>query len=353
MNNYWIGCIEDRQDPSQIGRFRVRVLGLHTPDKIKLPTKDLPWCSVITPDGGNSGMGTSPPFFVEGTWVLVSFRDKDRQEPMIHGSISGKPSYEGPKEAEEAEGFLDPLGEYPLKKDEPDMHETARGVLTAANPVARDALRKTGISTADFDGFSIASHAGDEASSTISASDGSSWDIPLVVSGTYAPAYPFNHTFATESGHLLEFDDTSGHERVHVSHMSGSYLEWSADGTRTALTVLDSYDAALGSTFTYVGGNTVETVDGSLKLKVNNTNSSGANYDIEVGSGASLNIMVRDGNLNMNVAGNVNQIIDGDLNASMNNLRLDASGAATITAGNTLTLTGGDVDINGDPINLN
>ena len=217
MNNYWIGCIEDRQDPSQIGRFRVRVLGLHTPDKIKLPTKDLPWCSVITPDGGNSGMGTSPPFFVEGTWVLVSFRDKDRQEPMIHGSISGKPSYEGPKEAEEVEGFLDPLGEYPLKKDEPDMHETARGVLTAANPVARDALRETGVATADFDGYTIPNTTPSDTS--VAGSDGGTFDMPLVVSGTYAPSYPFNHVFATESGHMLEFDDTSEQERVHLSHM--------------------------------------------------------------------------------------------------------------------------------------
>ena len=55
----------------------------------------------------------------------------------------------------------------------------------------------------------------------------------------------------------------------------------------------------------------------------------------------------------MNVAGNVNQIIDGDLNASMDNFRLDASGKATITAGSTLTLTGGNVDINGETIDLN
>jgi len=349
MKDFWIGCIEDRNDPAKVGRFRVRILGLHTEDKVKLPTKDLPWCPVIAPDGGNSGMGTTPPFFVEGTWVLLSFRDKDRQEPMIHGAIAGKPSVAGT--AEETAGFFDPEGKYPLKADEPDMHEVARGVLTATNPVARDALRETGVSTADFDGYTIPNTTPSDTS--VAGSDGGTFDMPLVVSGTYAPSYPFNHVFATESGHMLEFDDTSEQERVHLSHMSGSYMEWQASGTKTAVTVMDAYDIVKGDQFIHIGGAKVETLDGSFKLKVNKGNTAGAHYDIEVGSGASLNIMVRDGSLNMNVKGNVNQNIDGDLNASMDNFRVDASNKVTITAGSTLTLTGGDVDINGDPINLN
>ena len=349
MKDFWIGCIEDRKDPAQVGRFRVRVLGLHTEDKEKLPTKDLPWCPVVSGDGGNSGMGTTPPFFVEGTWVLISFRDKDRQEPLIHGAISGKPSVAGT--AEETGGFFDPEGKYPLKANEPDIHEVARGNLDAANPAGRDALRETDVATADFDGYTIPNTTA--TATSVTGSDGGTFDMPLVVSGTYAPSYPFNHVFATESGHMLEFDDTASHERVHLSHMSGSYMEWQASGTLTAVTVMDAYDIVKGNEFIHIGGAKVETLDGSFKLKVNKGNTAGAHYDIEVGAGASLNIMVRDGSLNMNVKGDVNQNIDGDVNMSMDNFRVDASNKVSITAGSTILIDGGDVDINGDPINLN
>ena len=39
------GVVEDRKDPQQLGRYRVRVLGIHTDDKKVLPTADLPWHS--------------------------------------------------------------------------------------------------------------------------------------------------------------------------------------------------------------------------------------------------------------------------------------------------------------------
>ena len=76
MKNYY-GVIESRADPKQLGRVRVRVLGIHTEDKVLLPTSDLPWATVLSHDGSNSGLGTTPSFFVEGTWVLVGFFDDD------------------------------------------------------------------------------------------------------------------------------------------------------------------------------------------------------------------------------------------------------------------------------------
>ena len=68
MKNYY-GVIESRADPKQLGRVRVRVLGIHTEDKVLLPTADLPWATVLSHDGSNSGLGTTPSFYVEGTWV--------------------------------------------------------------------------------------------------------------------------------------------------------------------------------------------------------------------------------------------------------------------------------------------
>ena len=38
---WFVGVVEDRQDPKHLGRVRVRCLGYHTEDLIKLPTIDL------------------------------------------------------------------------------------------------------------------------------------------------------------------------------------------------------------------------------------------------------------------------------------------------------------------------
>ena len=47
---YWFtGVVEDRHDPQYLGRVRVRCIGLHTDDKVELPTADLPWASCVLP----------------------------------------------------------------------------------------------------------------------------------------------------------------------------------------------------------------------------------------------------------------------------------------------------------------
>jgi len=348
MRNTYIGVIEDRRDPKKLGRFRVRVLGLHPIETDILPTADLPWATVITPSGGNSGLGMTPPFFVEGTWVYVSYRDENRQEPLIHGSLSGIPEEAG--SIIDGQGFRDPFGVYPVEAEVSDINELARGETDAANPTNRENKRRTSVATSDFDGFEIAT-VGDNLS--VAGSAGGSFDMPAILGGTYAPEYPFNHVYATEAGHVLEFDDTTGSRRVHLSHSSGSYLEYSNDGTLVSHSISEKYDVVNSNLFNFTGGNEVSTIDGSLKLKVNKSDTAGNHYDIEVGSGANLNIMVREGNLNMNVKGNVNQFIDGDLNASMDNLRLDASNKISMTAGGQIKIDGGSVDIDGTPIDLN
>ena len=350
MKNYYIGVVEDRIDPDLLGRFRVRVLGLHPIEQNILPTSDLPWATVVVPSGGNSGLGMTPPFLVEGTWVYVTYRDSDKQEPLIHGALPGQPSNAGSDYEDANEGMRDPNGVYPVKADESDVNELARGVADASNPTNRENKRRTSLATADFDGFEIPTVSGNL---SVVQSAGGSFDMPAILNGTYNPTYPFNHVFATETGHVLEFDDTPLTRRVHLSHASGSYMEYSNDGTLVNHILSDNYSIVNSNSFHFTGGNTVQTIDGSLKVKVNKSDTAGANYDIEVGSGANLNIMVRQGDLNMNIKGNVNQFIDGDMNASMDNLRLDASNKITMSAGGQIHIDGGSVNIDGNPIDLN
>ena len=352
MNNYY-GVVESRADPKQLGRVKVRVLGIHTEDKVQLPTADLPWATVLSHDGSNSGLGTSPSFYVEGTWVLVSFFDKDRQEPLVVGGLPGIPAALGNPDV----GFNDPnrrstdsssddykLSVYPAAVNTSDVHENARGSLTAVSPVARDSIRKTAVPTADFDSTSVSTVGG---SLTVAASDGSTYDEPLVIDGgttdtvgTYKPTYTKNHVYSTEKGHLFELDDTEGYQRIAITHSAGSYQEYSNDGTYVSHIVSKMYETVSNDKFSLIEGDSVETIDKGLKLKVNKLGASGNNYDIEVGANASLNIMVRTGDVNLNVTGNVNVKSSGDTNIDCANFRVAASGAVKITSGT------GNIDLN-------
>ena len=47
----------------------------------------------------------------------------------------------------------------------------------------------------------------------------------------YAAKYPYNHVYESESGHVLEADDTPGAERLHLYHRAGSFTEFHPNGT--------------------------------------------------------------------------------------------------------------------------
>ena len=88
---FWFtGVVEDRVDPMQMGRVKVRVHGIHTEDKTLLPTKDLPWSQVMMPitSASLAGIGTSATGIVQGSWVVGYVLDgSDMQEnipPTYH-----------------------------------------------------------------------------------------------------------------------------------------------------------------------------------------------------------------------------------------------------------------------------
>ncbi len=104
---WFIGVVEDRNDPSKLGRVKVRCLGFHTEDKNDIPTQDLPWAHVMHPvtDPSMQGMGSTPSFLVEGTCVVGFFRDsKEKQQPTIIGTLPGVPK----NSADHTQGFNDP-----------------------------------------------------------------------------------------------------------------------------------------------------------------------------------------------------------------------------------------------------
>ena len=128
---WFVGVVEDRADPKTLGRLRVRCLGYHTEDLIKLPTKDLPWSHVMNPitSATVSGLGQSPLGAVEGSWVVGFFQDgADAQQPIIIGTLPGVPS-ELPTQGNN-KGFQDEVhANYPKYK-ETDVNRLAVNAKT-------------------------------------------------------------------------------------------------------------------------------------------------------------------------------------------------------------------------------
>jgi len=84
---WFIGVVEDRNDPLKLGRVRVRCFGWHSTDKNKLKTEDLPWAQTIQPVTAPSAAASG---LTEGIWVFGFFMDGDQaQRPMIMGQIPG------------------------------------------------------------------------------------------------------------------------------------------------------------------------------------------------------------------------------------------------------------------------
>ena len=364
--HWFIGVVEDRNDPLQVGRVRVRAVGYHTENKTILPTEDLPWATVMTSteSSGMSGLGTTPHFLVLGTHIVGFFRDVDCQEPVILGALPGAPGQYGNPNV----GFADPTRRssdsnevdynrsyYPKTPEESDINELARGVLTATNPNFREGTRHVDVAAAGRDQFTVPTVNEDL---TIDAVTFNTFSEPRVansdntISGTYKPTYPLNHVYETETGHLMEFDDTPDHARINIFHNSGTYMELSKNGTRVNHTAGDEHNTALNR-FTNIKDNETLTVNGSMKILVNTDRIEGQNFDIQIDDGANLNIQVDNGAANIVVKGNVNLKADGDLNANAANISLNSEGKFNMIAGSDIKISGASVDIDGTPIDLN
>ncbi len=113
---WFVGVVEDRLDPLQQGRVRVRAVGVHPFSRIQgefsgIPVEDLPWMSVLLPVttpavAGVSGAVTG---LLPGSGVFGIWLDKYKTNGLVLGSYSGNQVVIPNSE----EGFSDPSGQYP------------------------------------------------------------------------------------------------------------------------------------------------------------------------------------------------------------------------------------------------
>mgnify|MGYP003687155171 CR=1 FL=1 len=162
--------------------------------------------------------------------------------------------------------------------------------------------------------------------------------------------------FESESGHIVEYDDTPNHERIHTRHKTGTSTEIHPDGTQTEIVKGDHYTLVSGKRQAFITGNSDLSIDGRHKLYINKSGAEDNHYDIQIGANAHINIQVDKGNINLvTVDGNINVNSGGDYNLKV------ADNMTTAVSGNTLeTIEGtktsnttGSVTHRGSTIDLN
>ena len=275
---WWHGVVEDVSDPLMLGRCRVRVFGCHTDDLTELPTVDLPWAYPMQPitSAALSGIGTSPTGLLVGSHVFGFFRDdEDAQDPVIIGSFGGIPRT-SPKKPQ---GFYDASGKYPATQDGVNAKKFPIGVSLVnesdTNRLARNSNfgeMKSTIVAKKTDGLNV------NIPSVPDMKSKTTWSQPP---SPYAAIYPKNQVRYTESGHVQEFDDTPGAERIQEYHQSGSFVEtgngWKSggkltdpDGTKVEKIVGNGYEICLGNKKIYIAGSggIDIVVNGSANIKI-------------------------------------------------------------------------------------
>jgi len=78
----------------------------------------------------------------------------------------------------------------------------------------------------------------------------------------YSAVYPFNHVYESESGHLIEIDDTPSKERLHWYHRSGTFTEFHPKGIRTDFVTGHHYHMVHGNAESIIRGRQKRIIEG-------------------------------------------------------------------------------------------
>lgn len=157
-------------------------------------------------------------------------------------------------------GFVDPTGTYPREeyKDSVDTNKLAQGDIKGTVVQQKDKERVT----------------------ASKLPGGNSWDQPK---STFKGQYPYNKVHQTESGHIVEFDDTPGAERIHIYHKSGTFIEIDSNGSVISRTKGSDYKIIDCNGYVSIQGKANVSVNGECNIFV------GSDANIEVGGSAYIN----------------------------------------------------------------
>jgi predicted chitinase len=201
--------------------------------------------------------------------------------PPADGDPTPRPSEQSVRTGADNTGFRDPNSKYPLQDyiGESDTNRLARGIIQGTVVTKKDAVRVRGIPKALDLGI---------------------WDQP---EAPFGAKYPFNKVFETEAGHVQEFDDTPGQERIHTYHRSGTFTEVDTNGTQVNYIVGDNFVLMEKNGCIHVAGECNITVDGNTNIFAR------TDANIQVQQNATLKV---GNNLDIGVATDVTMAVGGD-----------------------------------------
>lgn len=244
------------------------------------------------------------------------------EPPRDGDSSTPRPSRKSIESGSFTTGFRDPNNKYPLNEyiGEPDTNRLARGIIDGTVVKKKDALRVRGIPR---------------------ALDLGSWDQP---EATYGAQYPFNKVFETESGHIQEFDDTPGYERINTYHRSGTFSEIDPTGTQVNYIVGDSFVLMEKNGCVHVSGELNITVDGNANIysRTDANIQVEQNATIKVGNNADIGVAT---DLTLAVGGDMKVKVAGDYSIQAANIYTKSDGVSDIQSIGALSIKGATTNI--------
>lgn len=337
---WYTGIVEDRKDPLKLGRCRVRCVGWHAEDKMKVPTDSLPWAMPVMPI---NHVHTFAP--KEGDMVFGFFADgENAQVPVMLGIFPNIPL----KAANPQEAFSDPrpAGERagaPRTPQSKDYKTDGSGIVITEKPQAELYPRELDEPTTsriarnepEYITKTYIQERKDKVVNEVKTYDMHNlkhqWNEPPTAHKT---KYPYNNVRETESGHIQEFDDTPGAERIHTAHRNGTFEELYPNGDRVQKITRDNYTIVMKDDNVYIMGQCRITVQGDAEIYVqknvnmrvdknvtalvkenvtfevegNVTGLVKKNVDLTVNQNATVKV---DGNVDVRVGGNYNEQVGG------------------------------------------
>ena len=189
-------------------------------------------------------------------------------------------------------GFIDPTATYPTKSyaNQSEVNKLARGDLNGTIVQKKEKERTKGIQLPNED----------------------SWEQPPI---PFKGEYPYNKVYESESGHIIEIDDSSGGERIQIYHRTGTFIEIDANGTVVKKTKGNSYELIDKNGYISVTGDASLSVRGSIKIYV------GGDADIEVEGDTNLKCF---NDITMQAAGRVDISATEEINLHSANINIEA-----------------------------
>jgi hypothetical protein len=160
----------------------------------------------------------------------------------------------------------------------------------------------------------------------IPTADGKSWSEPPI---PWQAIYPYNHVHQTESGHVIEMDDTPNFERLHWYHRTGTFTEIHPVGIKVDKIVNNYYNIILGAKYTHIEAGDYTTVDGSQENYIlgNRTDKIDGDYSVAIKRGR-FNVNNTLGSINL-IAGKMTLKASETLTLSANNVIIEKKSASS------------------------